>query len=131
MTTRSPGRARSGTIPAVILVSFDIDGTLEFGDPPGPIPLAVVQRAKTLGFLVGSSSDRTLGDQRRLWHRHGVAVDFVSNKHRLHEVAARFVCSRLVHVGDTIVDEIYATRAGFDFWLADGVPADGSTGWIF
>jgi hypothetical protein len=115
----------------VILVSFDIDGTLEFGDPPGPIPLDVVRRAKLLGFVVGSSSDRTVGDQSRLWARHEVTVDFVSNKHRLPEVAERYECTRLVHIGDTLIDELYATRAGFDFWLADHLPHDGSPGWIF
>jgi hypothetical protein len=115
----------------VILVSFDIDGTLEFGDPPGPIPLDIVRRAKLLGFIVGSSSDRTVGDQSRLWERHEVPVDFVSNKHRLPEVAGRYDCTRLVHIGDTLIDELYATRAGFDFWLADHLPHDGSPGWIF
>ena len=25
------------------VVSFDIDGTMEFGDPPGPIPVALAQ----------------------------------------------------------------------------------------
>jgi hypothetical protein len=29
----------------VILISFDIDGTLEGGDPPGPVPLEFVRRA--------------------------------------------------------------------------------------
>ena len=42
----------------MILVSFDIDGTLEVGDPPGPIELALVRRAKALGYIVGSASAR-------------------------------------------------------------------------
>lgn len=115
----------------MILVSFDIDGTLECGDPPGPVPLAMVRRAKELGFIVGSSSDRTLGEQRHLWTIHDLAMDFVSHKHRLDEVRDRFGCVRHVHIGDTIMDEIYAGKAGFDFWFADQLPFDGSDGWIF
>jgi FMN phosphatase YigB (HAD superfamily) len=115
----------------VILVSFDIDGTLECGDPPGPVSLTMVRRAKQRGFVIGSASDRTLADQTRLWERHDITVDFVSNKHRLHEVAAQYGCSRHVHIGDTLIDELYATRAGFDFWFADQLPLDGAAGWIF
>ena len=115
----------------MILVSFDIDGTLECGDPPGPVPLELVRRAKREGFVIGSSSDRTLSDQSRLWERHEITVDFVSNKHRLHEIAAQYPSTRLVHIGDTLIDELYATRAGFDFWFADQLPAAGSVGWIF
>ena len=112
-------------------MSFDIDGTLECGDPPGPVSLTMVRRAKQQGFVIGSASDRTLADQSRLWERHDITVDFVSNKHRLHEVAAQYDCARLVHIGDTLIDELYAARAGFDFWFADQVPADGAAGWIF
>ena len=38
----------------MILVSFDIDGTLEVGDPPGPIELALVRRVL---FLRGRVED--------------------------------------------------------------------------
>ena len=44
----------------VTLVSFDIDGTLEVGNPPGIVPGALVRRAQRLGYLVGSCSDRTI-----------------------------------------------------------------------
>ena len=33
----------------VKLVSFDIDGTLEVGDPPGQVAINVVRRARELG----------------------------------------------------------------------------------
>jgi hypothetical protein len=36
-----------------------------------------------------------------------------------------------VHIGDTTVDEHYATRAGFEFWFMDRLPTEGSAGWIF
>ena len=63
----------------MVLLSLDIDGTLEVGDPPGTIPLALVQRARDLGYIVGSSSDRVVSDQERLWQRHGVVMDFVGH----------------------------------------------------
>jgi len=114
----------------VILVSFDIDGTLEVGDPPGPVGLDLVREAKRQGHVVGSSSDRTVAEQRRLWEAAGIEVDFVGHKHHLGDTKQRFTCTRLVHIGDTHVDEYYATLAGFEFWHADSVPETGTPGWI-
>jgi hypothetical protein len=42
------------------LVSFGIDGTAEMGDPPGIVTISIVRQAKSLGYLIGSCSDRTL-----------------------------------------------------------------------
>ena len=47
---------------ALTLLSFDIDGTLEEGDPPGPIGMDLVVRALEMGYVVGSSSDRTVAE---------------------------------------------------------------------
>lgn len=115
----------------MILVSFDIDGTLAFGDPEGPLALDVVHDARRLGYVLGSSSDRTMRDQQQLWDRHGIAVDFVSHKHHLPDVRTRFTCTRFVHIGDSLVDELYAKRAGFEFVHVDAWPVAGSPGWIF
>lgn len=115
----------------LIFVSFDIDGTLEAGDPPGPLSMDVVRRAKGLGYVVGSASDRTVGFQQRMWDEHGIAVDFVGHKHRLPEIMQRFECQRHVHIGDTEVDRHYAQLAGFEFHYADQMPVAGADGWIF
>ena len=32
-----------------VLVSFDIDGTMVFGDPPGPVTVAMVLDAQSAG----------------------------------------------------------------------------------
>jgi hypothetical protein len=101
------------------LLSFDIDGTLEIGDPPGVIPIALVRRAKTLGYLVGSCSDRPISFQEAMWQRLGVVADFTVLKHRLAELKARFAAARYYHVGDTELDEDVATAAGFRFLRAD------------
>jgi hydroxymethylpyrimidine pyrophosphatase-like HAD family hydrolase len=36
------------------LISFDIDGTLVVGDPPGLITLDMVRQAQASGYLIGS-----------------------------------------------------------------------------
>jgi hypothetical protein len=115
----------------MILVSFDIDGTLETGDPPGPVTLELVRRARTLGYIVGSASDRTRSDQQAMWDQHGIDVDFVSHKHHLAEIRARFACDRFLHIGDTEVDRYYSTQALFEFWPVLELPDPGTSGWIF
>jgi len=109
-----------------MLVSFDIDGTLETGEPPGGVPIALVQRAKGLGYLVGSCSDRPVSHQQAMWERQRIAVDFTVLKHRLADVRARFQAAAYYHVGDTDTDEFFATAAGFRFLWAD-VVAHGSS----
>ena len=112
------------------LISFDIDGTMIFGQPPGHITLDLVRRAKELGFLIGSASDRTIGNQRQLWEVANIKVDFVTLKHHLPDLRKRFEVSYYLHVGDTELDKYFAHQAGFDFLLINDVPADGSDGWL-
>ena len=102
-----------------VLVSFDIDGTLEIGDPPGIVTIAMVQHARRLGYLIGSCSDRTINYQQVLWSRLGIAPDFTVLKHRLADVKARFAAQAYYHIGDTEVDHHAASGAGFRFLKAD------------
>ena len=97
------------------LISFDIDGTLEVGDPPGYVTMDMVRLAKTLGYIVGSCSDRTIGNQQRIWGEHNIEVSFTVLKHQLEEVKASFLAEEYYHIGDTNMDEFYAGRAGFEF----------------
>ena len=101
------------------LVSFDIDGTLEVGDPPGIVPIALVRTAKRLGYVVGSCSDRPISYQRDLWERLHIAVDFTVLKHQLADVKGRFPAAAYYHIGDTDIDDHFATGAGFSFLRAD------------
>ena len=101
------------------VLSFDIDGTLEIGDPPGIVPIALVRRAQQLGFVVGSCSDRPLSFQAAMWERLEVVADFTVLKHRLADLKSRFGAAAYYHVGDTDVDEHMATLAGFRFLRAD------------
>ena len=104
---------------SVPLLSFDIDGTLEIGDPPGIVSIALVKRAQQLGYLIGSCSDRPLSFQAAMWERLGMEVDFTVLKHRLSDLKARFRAAAYYHVGDTDLDEHMATLAGFRFLRAD------------
>ncbi|MBM4415960.1 MAG: HAD family hydrolase [Chloroflexi bacterium] len=97
------------------LISFDIDGTLELGDPPGRITTEMVQRARDLGFLIGSCSDRSATSQRAIWERMNIEADFIALKHMLDDVKTRFDVHRYLHIGDRDLDQMFAEQAGFDF----------------
>jgi hypothetical protein len=101
------------------LISFDIDGTLEVGDPPGVISHEMIMQVKRLGFLIGSCSDRPVSFQQALWQRLGIEADFTVLKHRLADVRARFEAERYFHIGDTDLDDVFAGAAGFRFLRAD------------
>ena len=105
----------------LIVVSFDIDGTLEIGEPPGVVPIALIRMAKRLGYLVGSCSDRPLTYQQAVWERLGIAPDFMVLKHRLADVRRRFAPAAYYHIGDSDTDARYASAAGFRFLEADPV----------
>jgi hypothetical protein len=111
---------------SLTVVSFDIDGTLEIGEPPGIVTVAMVRAAKRLGYLVGSCSDRPISYQQQMWEELAIEADFTALKHRLDEVKARFPAAAYYHIGDTDTDERYATAAGFRFLRAD---ADAHRAW--
>lgn len=102
------------------LISFDIDGTLEVGHPPGCITMAMVRSAQDAGCIVGSCSDRPVSDQRRIWREYDIAPDFVTLKHQLEQVAVRFTqANPRTHVGDTDADRRAAQSVGFDYLLPE------------
>ena len=101
------------------LISFDIDGTLEVGDPPGYITMEMVRRAKDLGYIIGSCSDRIISNQQRIWMDHGISVAFTVLKHQLDRVRAEFSAEVYYHIGDTNMDRHYAERNGFAYLFPD------------
>ncbi|MCR2764374.1 HAD family hydrolase [Microbacterium sp. zg.B48] len=110
------------------MVSFDIDGTLEIGDPKGPVTLGFVSRLREAGLVIGSCSDRTIREQRELWEAHAFQPDFTVNKAGLPHVRLMFSAAQHIHIGDTEVDRHYAQLAGFEFWWPWDVPAE-NDGW--
>ena len=111
---RSPTDADRRDRPAIV-ISFDIDGTLACGDPPGSITAHMVRHARQLGCIVGTGSDRPASHQRALFAAEGLDLDFVGHKHLLHEARSRFPADHYLHIGDTDVDRFFAERAGFRF----------------
>lgn len=101
------------------LISFDIDGTLETGDPPGRITMELVRKALELGYIIGSCSDRTVSQQQNMWRQHGITVSFTVLKHHLDRVKAEFVAEHYIHIGDTNMDRHYAERNGFAYFYPD------------
>ena len=110
------------------LISFDIDGTLEVGDPPGMVTIDMVRRAKDSGWLIGSCSDNTIASQRAMWERYDILVHFTVLKHKLVTVRDQFEAEAYFHIGDTDIDRFFAVGAGFEFipvaevsepWLLD------------
>jgi hydroxymethylpyrimidine pyrophosphatase-like HAD family hydrolase len=101
------------------LISFDIDGTLEVGDPPGCITMDMVRRAKGLGYIIGSCSDRMVSNQQRIWRDHDIPIEFTVLKHQLGLVRAEFAAEEYYHIGDTELDRQYAERAGFEYLMPD------------
>jgi hypothetical protein len=104
------------------LISFDIDGTLEVGDPPGTITMSSVRRVKELGYLIGSCSDRPISAQSRIWREQDIIVDFTVLKHRLEDLRALFEAEEYYHIGDSDMDRYYADKAGFRFVTVDAAP---------
>ena len=99
-----------------ILLSFDIDGTLELGDPPGGVTIEMVRRAHARGYLVGSCSDKPLSTQRAIWKKIEIEPVFVASKHQLGEVRARIEADVYYHMGDRDTDFQVAETHGFGFW---------------
>ncbi len=100
----------------MILISFDIDGTLDIGDPPGVLTMDMVRIVQKKGFLIGSCSDRPMSGQQAIWDRHQIPVDFVVSKQMLPEVKAKFQADVYYHIGDREdLDKKYALEAGFEF----------------
>ena len=99
-----------------IVLSFDIDGTLELGDPPGGVTIEMVRRAHEMGFLIGSCSDRPLSSQRKLWASLDIEPLFVKSKHQLAQVRDEVEADAYYHLGDRNTDFEAADKSGFGFW---------------
>ncbi len=103
-----------------ILMSFDIDGTMEVGDPPGAVTMEMVRNARARGIVTGSCSDRPMSTQRAIWEEYGVEYDFVCYKHMLPDLKDQFDADEFYHVGDRDdLDRKFAIRAGFGFFWPD------------
>ena len=105
--------------PPTRLISFDIDGTLESGDPPGRVTMDMVRRAREMGYIIGSASDKPIPLQKIIWQRYGIEVEFAIHKQNLDKIKLEFPAESYQHIGDTNIDEHYAVMHGFEFLHVD------------
>lgn len=132
MTTAREANTAGGAPPSFtstlgverLVVSFDIDGTLEFGDPNGPVVTGLVRALQDTRVVVGSASDRTVLDQRRVWSAAGIEPEFVVVKNHLRRIPNDYPGGLLVHVGDRFADELEAANAGAVFVHVDALSWD-------
>lgn len=103
------------------LVSFDIDGTLEAGTPPGPVTMDMVKRAVAHGCIVGSCSDKPVAVQQAIWDRYDIPASFTLPKAGLFDLKTQFAADAYFHIGDTEIDQQYAREGGIEFlWMHVG-----------
>ncbi|MDA1096373.1 MAG: hypothetical protein O3B84_03850, partial [Chloroflexi bacterium] len=106
------------------LITFDIDGTMEFGDPNGILTREHVRYFRARGALIGSASDRPETTQWMLWRTYGEEPDFVILKHRMLDLRDRYPEAETYwHVGDRPLDQQNAKIAGFTFFWPDQFPS--------
>lgn len=97
------------------VLSFDMDGTLEAGNPPGPVTMDMVRQAQAMGYIIGSASDKPIPVQKMIWDQHNIEVSFAIHKQNLDQVRAQFEADVYQHIGDTNMDEHYALLHGFEY----------------
>ena len=106
------------------LITFDIDGTMEFGDPNGILTREHVEYFRAQGAVVGSASDRPESSQLIMWRGYGLEPDFVILKHHMPVLKERYPdAATYWHVGDRPLDQQTAHLAGFTFFWPDQFPS--------
>jgi len=101
-----------------VVVAFDVDGTLEVGDPKGPIKLEEVKRLKEAGFTVGivGAKEKVEGLLRGLdFYMEG---DPFKEKN-LKELMRRYRPKLAIYVADRPSDREAALKAGFCYVKSD------------
>ena len=105
------------------LISFDIDGTMEFGDPPGILTQEIVNYFRDRGAIVGSASDRPVSAQKSMWKGYGFELDFAILKHHMKTLREKYPeFDSYWHVGDRPLDQQNAKEAEFTFFWVDQFP---------
>ncbi len=105
-------------------LAFDRDGTLMWGNPPGPISPEHLRKARRLGWAIGGSGGQEPEEQRGNWQAHGLEPDFAVHKRDLATLKAQY--ETVTHIGDALDDRQRAELAGVGYmfphhfvtWLA-------------
>jgi FMN phosphatase YigB (HAD superfamily) len=105
------------------VISFDLDGTLSFGEPQGPIQPWHLKKLKEEGVIIGGASGKAIEYQSCRWQENAVEPDFVIKKDEVsgwEKIKEVFADSKeYIHVGDTLDDKAIAESVGFRFMYPD------------
>jgi len=97
--------------------AFDRDGTLEWGNPPGPVKKHHLIFLKQLGYQIGGSGGQAEGEQYSNWKSNGIDPDFVVFKSDIYTLKPRY--SKIIHIGDDITDRKVANRHKLGYMKPD------------
>ena len=101
----------------MLVISYDIDGTLENGEPSGPIKADEIKHHQSKGNIVGSCSQNDIWEQAQTWEELGITPDFMVLKdaRNLRIVQNTWPDASLyIHIGDWVgLDDVIAKQAGW------------------
>ena len=105
-----------------VVVAFDVDGTLEVGNPPGPIKLSELKRLKELGLVVGivgafEKVKRIISDLEFYYPGHPHKPKY------LKEIKERYNPVIAIYVGDDDADRVAALSSGFIYVRPEDYPS--------
>jgi len=98
-----------------IVIAFDVDGTLECGNPKGPIKLKTIRALKRAGFIVGIIGAYQKAVAAGL--QGGIDVDFLMSGHpykpkHLTHLKLVYRPALTIYVGDEPADRQAALQTG-------------------
>jgi len=97
--------------------AFDRDGTLIWGNPPGPIDKIHLLELRKLGYSIGGSGGQLAEEQYRNWKDQEIEPDFIVYKPDLKTIKNRY--KSITHIGDDISDKKIAKDAGLNYMLPE------------
>lgn len=97
-----------------VVISFDLDGTLSFGDPPGPIEPEHLNKLKKGKYTIGGASGKEIEYQKKKWEENGITPQFIVKKQKMKKLK-KMNADKYIHVGDMEDDAELADNAGFRF----------------
>ena len=99
------------------LISYDVDGTVSWGNPPGPITPEMIIDEVNFGNHVVGGSNHDIAVQDAEFRAHGIKLLMVCQKVGLSRAKEKWPnARRYIHVGDSVNDDGKAAKAaGFEY----------------
>ena len=99
------------------IISFDIDGTMEFGNPSGLVTVEMVKAEIVKGNAIISCSGHIVANQIKMFKEHGIELQMACLKGGLREAKRNWNVNveRYIHIGDDEIDKEAAEFARFEY----------------